>query len=69
MELLMAAQFDTGFYRQIRFIGSDGKVGFRASRPRAAHAPGWFVAMLPIASTPAWRRCPTAGARSARCRW
>jgi diguanylate cyclase (GGDEF)-like protein len=53
MELLLAAQFDTGFYQQIRFIGADGALGFsREASVAPAHAPGWFVAMLPIASAP-----------------
>src|SRR5205814_1903952 len=53
MELLMSAQFDTGFYRQIRFVGVDGKVGFSREQALApVHAPGWFVALLPIRSAP-----------------
>jgi diguanylate cyclase (GGDEF)-like protein len=53
MELLMAAQFDTGFYRQIRFVGVDGKPGFSREQALApVHAPDWFVALLPIQSTP-----------------
>jgi len=53
MELLLAAQFDTGFYRQIRFVGADGQVHFAREQAAApAHAPGWFVSLLPIASAP-----------------
>jgi EAL domain-containing protein (putative c-di-GMP-specific phosphodiesterase class I)/GGDEF domain-containing protein len=53
MELLMAAQFDTGFYREIRFTGNDGKELFvREAEPAPTHAPRWFVALLPIASAP-----------------
>src|SRR5688500_8921851 len=53
MELVMAAQVDTGFYRQIRFTGPGGKASFareRALVPAGARA--WFVALLPIASSP-----------------
>ena len=28
MELLLAAQFDTGFYRQVRLVAADGAVAF-----------------------------------------
>ncbi|MDH4062106.1 MAG: GGDEF domain-containing protein, partial [Aquincola sp.] len=28
MELLLAAQFDTGFYRRIRFVRADGSMAF-----------------------------------------
>jgi EAL domain-containing protein (putative c-di-GMP-specific phosphodiesterase class I)/GGDEF domain-containing protein len=53
MELLMSAQFDTGFYRQVRFRASDGRTAFeRDQRAAPAHAPGWFVALFPIAPAP-----------------
>lgn len=53
MELLMAAQFDTGFYQQIRFTTADGRVSFsREAALAPAHAPSWFVALLPIESVP-----------------
>ena len=53
MELLMAAQFDTGFYRQVRFTTADGKVTFqREAEPAPAKAPGWFAQLFPIESTP-----------------
>lgn len=53
MELVMAAQFDTGFYRQIRFTGPDGKASFAREKALVpARAPAWFVALLPIESTP-----------------
>jgi diguanylate cyclase (GGDEF)-like protein len=53
MELLLAAQFDTGFYQRIRFTGADGAPVFsREASAAPAHAPRWFVAMLPIASVP-----------------
>ena len=53
MELVLAAQFDTGFYRRIRFIGADGKQ--RLQREAAAttlRAPAWFAALVPIESKP-----------------
>jgi EAL domain-containing protein (putative c-di-GMP-specific phosphodiesterase class I)/GGDEF domain-containing protein len=53
MELVMAAQFDTGFYRQIRFVSPDGKASFSREKSLVpARAPAWFVALLPIESTP-----------------
>jgi EAL domain-containing protein (putative c-di-GMP-specific phosphodiesterase class I)/GGDEF domain-containing protein len=51
MELLMAAQFDTGFYRQIRLTTTDGRVAFvREAAQSRTQAPEWFVALLPIES-------------------
>ncbi|AKJ29610.1 EAL domain-containing protein [Caldimonas brevitalea] len=54
MELLVAAQFDTGFYQRIRFRGTDGRVIERVADPSRARAdaPAWFVALVPIASEP-----------------
>lgn len=53
MELAAAAQFDTGFYRRIRFTGVDGKLVFeRDVEARPLHAPAWFVALAPIESVP-----------------
>jgi len=53
MELVLAAQFDTGYYRQIRLVGTDGRVLFTRDAPAArTQAPDWFVALLPIVSTP-----------------
>ena len=67
MSLLMSAQFDTGYYRQIRFASSDGGVLFEqsASDPALAGAAvvPWRCRSSP---SPAGRRSPTAGARSAR---
>lgn len=52
MELLMAAQFDTGFYRSINFVRGDGKVVFdRQGDAHPVRAPRWFVGLLPIEST------------------
>ncbi len=53
MELAAAAQFDTGFYRRIRFTGVDGKVVFeREAVAKPLAAPAWFVALLPIELAP-----------------
>jgi diguanylate cyclase (GGDEF)-like protein len=53
MELLMAAQFDTGFYRRIRYTDAQGRVSFvRESAKARTEAPGWFAAMLPIDAPP-----------------
>ncbi|CAN5706335.1 LapD/MoxY N-terminal periplasmic domain-containing protein [soil metagenome] len=49
MSLLAGAQFDTGYYRRVRLTATDGTVLFqREADARPAHAPGWFVALLPI---------------------
>jgi EAL domain-containing protein (putative c-di-GMP-specific phosphodiesterase class I)/GGDEF domain-containing protein len=49
MELLLAAQFDTGFYRRIRFVRADGSTAFeRAAEVKPQSAPAWFAAALPI---------------------
>ena len=51
MELLLAAQFDTGFYRRIRFVRADGSTAFeRAADVPARDAPAWFAALWPIES-------------------
>ena len=51
--LVMSAQFDTGFYRQISLLAPDGKVVFsRDAQLAPVHAPHWFVSLLPIESTP-----------------
>ena len=53
MELALAAQFDTGFYRRIRFTGADGKVLLqREAASTTLHAPAWFAALVPIESEP-----------------
>lgn len=53
MELLLAAQFDTGFYRQVRLLRADGGVAFeRNATARPSEAPAWFSALLPIESVP-----------------
>jgi EAL domain-containing protein (putative c-di-GMP-specific phosphodiesterase class I) len=49
MELLLAAQFDTGFYRHIRFVRADGSMAFeRRADAKPQSAPAWFAAALPI---------------------
>lgn len=53
MELAISAQFDTGFYRLIRLVSTDGQVlASREADARPVRAPGWFAAVLPIASVP-----------------
>jgi hypothetical protein len=49
MELLLAAQFDTGLYSSIRLVGPDGGVAFeRHAKVQTHAAPAWFAALLPI---------------------
>jgi EAL domain-containing protein (putative c-di-GMP-specific phosphodiesterase class I) len=53
MGLLVSAQFDTGHYRRILLSDPAGQVLVeRIGPPPAGAAPGWFVAALPIVSTP-----------------
>jgi hypothetical protein len=53
MNLLLASQSDTGFYRRVRLIGSDGSTAFeRETQVSTKTAPEWFVAVLPIESAP-----------------
>lgn len=53
MALLMAAQFDTGFYQDIRFVTSEGEVFFqRHAEVRPARAPQWFSNLVPVTSEP-----------------
>lgn len=53
LELLLAAQFDTGFYQRIRFIDSTGRTALlREAGPAESEAPGWFVRLAPIVSEP-----------------
>lgn len=52
IELLVSAQFDTGFYERIRYAGTDGQVIERHAGVVQVDAPGWFVALLPIQSEP-----------------
>ncbi|HJV69317.1 bifunctional diguanylate cyclase/phosphodiesterase [Ideonella sp.] len=56
-ELVVAGQFDTGFYELIRLTGTDGKVLLeRRADPKPSTAPGWFVTWLGI--TPATGTAP-----------
>lgn len=49
MELVMSAQFDTGFYRRIRLVAPDGAQRFlREAAPQPLDAPRWFGRWLPI---------------------
>ena len=53
MELAASAQFDTGLYRRIRFIGADGTLWFEREAPALPQqAPAWFALLLPIAIEP-----------------
>ena len=67
MELVLAAQFDTGHYRRIEWIGSDGRSLFRReAEASATKAPAWFVRWLPVHSSRAWPSVSD-GWRSASC--
>jgi predicted signal transduction protein with EAL and GGDEF domain len=49
MELLVSAQFDTGYYQSVIWRRADGSVAFeRSAAARASTAPAWFVALTPI---------------------
>lgn len=52
MELLVAAQFDTGHYQEVSLRGVDGRVVERHMREVAVQAPSWFVRMVPLDSEP-----------------
>ena len=53
MNLVVSAQFDTGFYKSIKLKRIDGKEGYALeAQAVAAKAPGWFTRLLPIESTP-----------------
>lgn len=53
MELLLAAQFDTGYYEQIRWLGAAGQVEMERVRPaHSAEVPAWFVHWVAIAPAP-----------------
>jgi len=53
MELVLAAQFDTGHYRSIALTASDGRAPFRReAAPLATVAPAWFARALPLAAEP-----------------
>ena len=54
MGLLMAAQFDTGYFRSIRMRGPDGAMVFerQSQSAQAVSAPRWFVDLLAIDAAP-----------------
>ena len=53
MELVLAAQFDTGHYRSILLSSSDGRAPFRREADAATTvAPAWFVSGLPLRAEP-----------------
>ncbi|MBH9553160.1 bifunctional diguanylate cyclase/phosphodiesterase [Inhella gelatinilytica] len=53
IELLMSAQFDTGHYQALRWIQSDGKVGFtREAQAKPSQAPQWLQQALPLSVEP-----------------
>ena len=53
MELVLAAQFDTGHYRSIELLGGDGRSQFRReAQALQTRAPAWFVRWLPIEADP-----------------
>lgn len=53
MNLLMTAQFDTGYYKEIRFTSPGGESLFlRQGQQRPLHAPAWFVRLVPMVSEP-----------------
>ncbi|OYT99461.1 MAG: GGDEF domain-containing protein [Burkholderiales bacterium PBB1] len=53
MSLLMAAQFDTGYYRRVQLRSADGKLVFsRDADVPTGTAPAWFVSAVRITSQP-----------------
>ncbi len=53
MELSLAAQFDTGYYRRIRFVAADGTQRFsHEAHSQRTDAPQWFEQLLPIDVAP-----------------
>lgn len=52
MELVVAAQFDTGYYRSIRLLGVDGRplVERESDGAGVAGVPQWFVQLVPVSS-------------------
>jgi diguanylate cyclase (GGDEF)-like protein len=53
MELVLAAQFDTGHYRRVEWIGNDGRSVFRReAQASATRAPDWFLRWLPVEAEP-----------------
>ena len=53
VELQLAAQFDAGHYRFIRIVSPTGKTLVeRVADNQQSGAPGWFVSLIPIHTTP-----------------
>lgn len=53
IELLMAAQYDTGHYQRISLVDPEGRTLFEFGNQRPPlTVPAWFVAALPIESVP-----------------
>ena len=53
MELVAAAQFDTGHYRRLRLLREDGSLIFERELPeRTGSAPRWFAQLLPVTVEP-----------------
>ena len=53
MQLVAAAQFDTGHYRRLRLLGPDGGLIFERELPeRTGAAPRWFARLLPVSAPP-----------------
>jgi diguanylate cyclase (GGDEF)-like protein len=49
MALVVASQFDTGYFQRIRLLGADQRPTLtREAAVLPLHAPAWFVAALPI---------------------
>jgi diguanylate cyclase (GGDEF)-like protein len=49
MSLVVASQFDTGYYRRIRLLGADQRpILAREAEASPVNAPAWFVSALPI---------------------
>ncbi len=49
MSLVVASQFDTGYYRRIRLLGTDQRPTLtREAEAAPVNAPAWFVSALPI---------------------
>ena len=53
LELTLAAQFDTGFYRGIKITGADGTTLLeRTDNSSVTEAPEWFIEFFPINAQP-----------------
>jgi diguanylate cyclase (GGDEF)-like protein len=53
LELLVAAQFDTGHYQEIRLTSPDGRVIAAHTKPAEdISVPAWFARLIPLQATP-----------------